>query len=114
METIKTDTLKRWMEDSDRELTVVNVLAPEEFVKAAIPGSTNVPVTASRFAAKVEDAAGDRAATVVVYCAGPECDASPTAARKLEEAGFEDVYDYVGGMEHWLSAGNRVERRTTH
>lgn len=114
MQTVDTDTLKRWREDPDRELTVVNVLPAEEFAKAAIPGSRSVPVSGSRFTERVEEVAGDRTSTVVVYCAGPECDASPRAARELEQAGFEDVYDYEGGMERWLSAGNRVERRTTH
>jgi len=46
---------------------------------------------------------------VVVYCANAECDASPKAAERLEEAGFTDVVDYQGGTQSWEEAGLAIE-----
>mgnify|MGYP003626742147 CR=1 FL=1 len=39
---------------------------------------------------------------VVVYCANFDCPASTDAARKLDEAGFNNVYDYEGGTQDWM------------
>ncbi|MBW3662735.1 MAG: CBS domain-containing protein [Actinobacteria bacterium] len=34
---------------------------------------------------------------------------SPRAAWRLEQYGFEEVYEYTGGKEDWLAAGREVE-----
>ena len=73
--------------------------------KAHIPGSKNLPVGTEDFEKEVEEMAGGKDKEVVVYCADQECDASPKAARKLEEAGFQNVSDYEGGTDDWKQAG---------
>ncbi|MBU0800191.1 MAG: rhodanese-like domain-containing protein [Alphaproteobacteria bacterium] len=85
---------------------IVNVLSPEDYKRAHIPDSTNVPLQDNEnFAQQVEDLAGGKDQKIVVYCAGPECPASRNAAEKLEEAGFKNVYAFEGGMEEWDSYG---------
>lgn len=58
---------------------------------------------------KVQDLAKDKSAKIVVYCSSLECDASPTAAKNLDEAGFTEVYEFEGGMKEWKEAGYHVE-----
>lgn len=108
MRTIDTRELEELRRSGDP--LVVNVLDPEQHRKVHIPDTENVPVGEESFVERVERRAGDRERTVVVYCAGPDCDASPRAARKLDAAGFADVRDYEGGIEEWRAAGNELER----
>ncbi len=47
---------------------------------------------------------------VVLFCNGPWCGQSPTAARRMIEAGFpaEKIYYYRGGMQNWNMLGLTV------
>jgi rhodanese-related sulfurtransferase len=92
----------------DLETVVVNVLAREAYEKEHVPGSENAPVNEDGFEERMETLVPDRAQPVVVYCASTTCDASPTAAKKLEELGYEHVYDFEAGMEGWKEAGMPV------
>lgn len=86
-------------------LPVIDVLPAQTHSEAHIPGTANVPLEEPQFIEKVQRLAADREQPVVVYCARRECDASPRAAAKLEEAGYRNVYDFEGGMAEWESAG---------
>lgn len=109
MKTIDTPELQKMLK-TDKEFAFINVLGEEAFRKKHIPGSDNIPVSDESFTQKVEDLVdGDKSKTVVVYCANTECTASPTAARKLDEAGFEDVLDYEKGMQGWEEENLPVE-----
>lgn len=108
MKTLSTEQTERLLERD--EAVVINVLPTEEFEKSHIPDTHNVPVDDDDFVDRVLELVGDEDAPVAVYCAGPECDASPNAARELEEAGFSRVFHYDGGMKAWLGSGNEVER----
>ncbi len=108
MRAIDVDELQRLM-DSDEDVTVINVLPPEQHEKKHVPGSINIPLSESDFEERVEEAAGGKSATVVVYCANEDCDLSPQASRRLDEDGFEDVIDFKGGVEAWDRAGLEVE-----
>ena len=96
----------------DHGLTVVNVLSQEQFHQGHIPGSKNIPLSEADFLEKVESTVGGRHKPVVVYCASEECDASEKAAAQLENAGFREVYDYVGGIRAWQDAGQPVQAGT--
>lgn len=100
------------MRDQNAGLTVINVLPEAHFQQAHIAGSKNIPVGNEGFVQDVEDEVGSRDEPVVVYCASEECDASEKAAQKLDDAGFEQVYDYVGGVQAWQEAGKSIERGT--
>ena len=49
----------------------------------------------------VEQEAGGKDKSVVVYCASSHCNSSEKAAKKLEEAGFTAVSRYTGGAAAW-------------
>lgn len=53
----------------------------------------------------------DGSRPVIVYCADQLCDLSPQAAARLEQRGFEQVYDYVLGKADRLAAGLPHEGR---
>ncbi len=105
---LKTEQLKK-MRARNADIPVINVLARESHAERHIPDTENVPGDDDAFVDKVEKLAGDKSRPVVVYCASEECTASPKAAKKLEQAGFAEVYDYEGGIEAWKKAGERLE-----
>ncbi|MFZ0255075.1 MAG: rhodanese-like domain-containing protein [Gammaproteobacteria bacterium] len=109
MNTVAANELKAMLE-RDQGAILINVLSEADFEEARIPGSANIPVSRNDFVERVEDLAGGKNKPIVVYCATAECTESPTAAHKLEEAGFTDVYNFEGGMEAWLDAQQYVER----
>lgn len=109
MKTMNAHELKRWL-DQDKDFTLINVLGEEDFERAHIPGSRNVPVDRDDFERQIERMAGSKDETIVVYCASHDCEASPKAARKLDEAGFREVYDFEGGIKSWMEADYDVKR----
>ncbi len=107
METIETEDLKKMMDD-DEDFELINVLGREQFEMKHIPGSVNVPVD-DDFEDKIKEKYPDKDAKIVVYCASKDCQASPKAAKKLEQMGYSNVYDYEGGIKEWEEAGNKTE-----
>ncbi len=83
------------------DFVLINVLPPEEFNQEHIRTSVNVPQGDPNFTDMVEKVAGNKERPIVVYCAGFDCPASSDAAKKLDEAGFQYIYDYEGGTEDW-------------
>lgn len=95
--------------DRGENFHLINVLSEDHYREKRIPGSVNVPLAADSFLQRVGRMVGDKSASVVVYCAGEGCNASPKAAQELERAGFEDVGDFEGGVKEWEQAGYRLE-----
>lgn len=106
---LKRAELKQML-DSGESFSLINVLESEQFEKTHIPGSINIPVKSKDFVGEVEQIVGDKDAKIVVYCASFECTASPTAAKKLDQAGFSQVFDYEGGLKDWKEGGLATER----
>lgn len=108
MRTIDRTELRRWI-DEGREFALVEVLPPEAFRAFHLPGAINVPVHQKGFGAAIERAVPAKDRPVVVYCYDKDCDASPKAARRMEESGYQQVYDYEAGKMDWKEAGLPVE-----
>lgn len=102
MTPIDRETLKQMNEIDNEDFVLINVLPREAFNKQHIRTSINIPMASDDFVDRVESVAGSKDRKVVVYCANFDCDASPKAAKKLEQAGFSKVYDYEGGTEDWF------------
>ncbi|MEX2353977.1 MAG: rhodanese-like domain-containing protein [Gammaproteobacteria bacterium] len=103
MQTISKNELKQMNQEAKEDFVLINVLPEDAFNKEHIRTSINIPVKEDNFTDLVEKVAGGKERKIVVYCANFDCDASPKAAKKLDEAGFKNVYDYEGGTEDWLS-----------
>jgi rhodanese-related sulfurtransferase len=88
---------------------VINVLDEKQYEENRIPGTINIPLESDGFVGKVEDRVDGKDKRVVVYRASADCDASPRAAKKLEDAGFTSVIDFDGGVKEWAEAGYQLE-----
>jgi rhodanese-related sulfurtransferase len=88
--------------------TIVEVLDQKYFDKFHLPGAINVPL-GDDFERRIQGAVPDKSAPVVVYCMDEECPASPTAGQRMEELGYQWVYDYEAGKMDWQDAGLPTE-----
>lgn len=104
---------------NDPNVVVIDGRVPPDFRGGAIPGAVNVPYTEAAdrlhelgcdpdFDGFICD--GPDVKSVALYCNGPWCGQSPTAARRMIEAGFpaEKIFYYRGGMQAWRSLGLTV------
>lgn len=111
MQAINAEDLQDMMSSqNDNDILVINVLTPDSFHNTHISGSINVPLDDEDFTEEVEKIAGGKERMIVVHCASRECDASAKAARKLEDAGFTNIYDFEGGISEWLDSAGMVQR----
>jgi rhodanese-related sulfurtransferase len=79
-------------------LPIIDVRAEAEWAIGVIPGSINIPLEQLRARLDEIPAAGP----VVVYCRTGE--RSSTAASLLEQAGWTEVLDLVGGIAAWMAS----------
>lgn len=89
-----------------------------EFEAGTIPGAVSVPYNEAadrlgEFGCEIDFdgwICEDDTQAVVLFCNGPWCGQSPTAARRMIEAGFpaEKIYYYRGGMQNWNGLGLTV------
>ena len=107
MQKIDRDTLEQWL-DEERDVTLVEVLAPDQYREFHLPGAINVPLS-DDFEQRIQEAVPDQDQPIVVYCYNQACTASPTAAHKMDELGYRKVYDYEAGKMDWKEAGLPVE-----
>jgi rhodanese-related sulfurtransferase len=94
------------------ELILVDALGPISYAGGHLPGATNIPP--DRVAALAPRRVPSLDTTVVVYCAGPDCESSVDVARQLVELGYRNVAHYAGGKKDWTSAGLPLESARAH
>ena len=104
MNTLTAKQLKEML-DRKEDFLLINTLDEKDFAKTRIPGSINIPQSKENFVQRVEEEAGQKDRTIVVYCASEQCESSPKGAKKLEDAGFSNVFDFEAGAEGWRQAG---------
>ncbi|MGZ8515543.1 MAG: molybdopterin-synthase adenylyltransferase MoeB, partial [Candidatus Limnocylindrales bacterium] len=85
--------------------TIVDVREASEWDQGHVPGAAHV--SKSYIEQQIEAAAPDRAAPVVLYCAGGV--RSLFAAQTLQEMGYSDVASMSGGFQAWKGAGLEFE-----
>ena len=86
-----------------------------QYEQGTIPGAISIPYTEAadrlgQFGCEVDFDGWICEAdvpAVVLFCNGPWCGQSPTAARRMIEAGFpaEKIFYYRGGMQSWNMLG---------
>lgn len=102
----------------DPDTVVIDGRIRPEFEAGTIPGAVSVPYN------EAADRLGELGCVVdfdgficegeipqvVLFCNGPWCGQSPTAARNMIEAGFpaENISYYRGGMQNWQMLGLTV------
>lgn len=84
------------MEHLEKELLVVDVRDPDTYFDARIPGTIKIPHT------DIVDRMNelDQTKKTIFFCNGPQCLQSPSAIKKLLDAGYpaEKILYYRGGM----------------
>jgi rhodanese-related sulfurtransferase len=80
---------------------LVEVLPADDFKQEHLPSAISVPL--QDIASACERL--DRARPVITYCYDHQCDLSGRAAARLEQLGFDPVYDYVDSKVAWFAAG---------
>ncbi|WP_144282083.1 thioredoxin domain-containing protein [Chryseobacterium echinoideorum] len=84
-----------------KDVQLVDVRTSGEFRNGHLKNAMNIDWNAGDFSEKAK--ALDKDKPVFVYCmSGPR---STAAAAKLQEMGFENVYEMQGGMMKWRNAG---------
>jgi rhodanese-related sulfurtransferase len=91
------------------DVVLVNVMNQDAFTQERIPRSFNLPMSDEDFAERLEQLAGGRDATIVVYGAGEDSAGIEAATGRLSSAGFTDVMHLEGGIEGWVESGLEVE-----
>lgn len=90
----------------DGDLVLVDVRETEEWDRGHLPGAKHVP--RGHLESRIEGAAPDRNARVVLYCASGN--RSALAARTLaEDLGYANVQSMTGGYTLWKDRGYAVE-----
>jgi rhodanese-related sulfurtransferase len=89
-----------------------------QYEEGTIPGAISVPYTEAadrlgEFGCEIDFdgwICEAEVPNVVLFCNGPWCGQSPTAARRMIEAGYpaENIYYYRGGMQNWNMLGLTV------
>jgi len=80
---------------------LLDVREPNEYDQGAVPGSIHIP--RGMLESAVESRLVDRAAPIVVMCAGGA--RSAFAAKSLAELGYRDVVSMDGGFNAWKDEG---------
>ncbi|MGJ8598334.1 rhodanese-like domain-containing protein [Sulfitobacter sp.] len=100
------------------DAVVVDGRVRPQYEQGTIPGAISIPYTEAadrlgQFGCEVDFDGWICEAdvpAVVLFCNGPWCGQSPTAARRMIEAGFpaEKLFYYRGGMQSWNMLGLTV------
>ena len=87
---------------------LLEALPQQYFDDGHLPGAIVLPPAELRD--RIGNAAPDRTAAVVVYCASATCANSHQVAAKLVELGYTDVSVYPGGKADWVDGGLPLTR----
>ncbi|HEX7010845.1 MAG TPA: rhodanese-like domain-containing protein [Phycisphaeraceae bacterium] len=99
------DRLAQFLRDSDTRTVLIDPRPADRFAQGHIPGAINIPLPQIQAA----DPRLIEAQRIVVYGSDWRDMISPAAAKKLIALGYQNVFDYRGGLEMWRLEGGRIE-----
>lgn len=105
---VSANTFKRTL-DSIANKQVIDVRTPEEFETGHLKGAKNINIYDADFAEKVGSL--DKTVPVMVYCKGGA--RSVDAVKRMQQMGFEHIYDLEGGILSWENKNLPVEKSGT-
>ncbi len=96
-------------EFQEKGLPIIDARTTDFYAISTITGAKNIPHD------EITERMGelDRNQPAIFFCNGPQCPQSPTAIKKLLEAGYppDKILYYRGGMHDWLTLGLLVENK---
>jgi rhodanese-related sulfurtransferase len=102
---VSVDDVKK-MVDAKEKIIVLDVRDREEFETGSIPSAINVSRGMLEF--KVNMAIPDKNVKVVVYCSVDL--RGPLATKTLNDLGYKNAVNIIGGLNAWKEAGYPIER----
>jgi len=98
MKILNAQQVKRKMSE-DQSIKLVMTLGEKAFTKCHIPGSlciSDIDSAIKKLPKNTE---------IIVYCSDKTCMASYYAYQQLEQAGYENIWRFAGGLMAWNKAG---------
>ena len=91
-----------------KEFQLIDARTTNFYKESTIPGSKNIPHT--EIVDRMDEL--DRSQPAIFFCNGPQCPQSPTAIKKLLEAGYpaDKMWYYRGGIHDWVTMGLPVKK----
>lgn len=99
---INRDMLRKKLQESPGRVILIDVRDKSDYEVEHIKGAISVPLGELLMRALQHWGKGHE---IIVYCGSFECTDSSKAAKMLEDAGFENVLEYEGGLNDWKTAG---------
>jgi rhodanese-related sulfurtransferase len=99
---INRDILRKKLQESPGRVILMDVREKNDYEVEHIKGAISVPI-GELLTRSVQNWGRDH--EIIVYCGSFECPASSNAAKMLDDAGFENVLEYEGGLKDWKTAG---------
>jgi PGF-CTERM protein len=96
---VEVDEVKRWTDNADEEVVVVDLRSEEEYDAGHIKGARSIPLGNLTN----QTAALNTSKKIVIYSA--DGSNSSVAGTLLMERGFERVYPVIGGLQAWNESG---------
>jgi rhodanese-related sulfurtransferase len=94
------------MIDEKEKIVILDVRDKEEFETGYIPGAINLSRGMLEF--KINMLIPDRNTKIIVYC-GVDL-RGPLATRTLNEMGYNNAVNLLGGLKAWKTAGYPIEK----
>ena len=91
----------------NEEVQLIDVGTPEEYSVGFIENAKNINFYSSTFSSDVETL--DKQKPIIVYC--KMGGRSAKSAKKLQEAGFIEIYDLGGGITNWKDQGHPIKTK---
>jgi rhodanese-related sulfurtransferase len=85
---------------------LVEALPPQYYDAGHLPGAINLPLDSIE--PQAAQLLPDKNTEIVVYCAGPTCQNSHVAQRKLTSMGYGRVRVFSGGKLAWTEGGHAL------
>ncbi|MBN1455435.1 MAG: rhodanese-like domain-containing protein [Methanomicrobia archaeon] len=96
---VEVEEVKRWTDNADDEVVVVDLRSAEEYDAGHIKGARSIPLDNL----SNQTAALNTSKKIVIYSA--DGSNSSVAGTLLMEQGFERVYPVIGGLQTWNESG---------
>lgn len=84
---------------ADKDVVVIDVRTPEEYEKGHLEGATLINFYGEDFSQKINELPKDQKYLVYCHSGGR----SAKAVKQMEDAGFTDVHNMLGGWSAWQS-----------
>lgn len=105
VQTLSPEEVDAWLNDSAKDIFLLDVRTEAEYDSAHIDGSTLIPVQS--LADKITEIPQDK--PIVVICRSGN--RSRMASNLLARKGFADIYNMRGGLLAWTREGLPVDRQ---